>query len=462
MKAAPLPNPQVLLSLAQEIQRSIEWLEQHQGKQAAQETRQRLNTLREAASMAGLRSVESALGKLGQENVQPTGSKTPETGRVLGAVLARLSSVIAEVAVSAGQKELEWVELINQLEEAHTSGLRGLQQQANRWDELGHLVRRQGLATDSATRAQLLAQIEERLQAGADGHGELGQTMARASSLLSRTSRQLLRELSGWGNVPLHSVLVRVGQRLTELSSAASRAASFHVETPKITIAQRQSDGLQPALFSIAEELFPQLAAHPSERPGGQGQPALQWTVQAERSRGYLEVEIRADALGPGPGLGFSRRCRQNLERTRGQLLGRGLDSPRWSVVLKLPDLPTVLEVLPVRTPQGDWLVPLQAIAGLSGASAKPGVEFPPLTTLWNPAEPAVPDSADIRLQLGSWKASLRARILDVHVRVSPMPAEAADPGWIVGRAAWQGRVLPIFHPLTFLEPDENETMLLH
>ena len=42
------------------------------------------------------------------------------------------------------------------------------------------------------------------------------------------------------------------------------------------------------------------------------------------------------------------------------------------------------------------------------------------------------------------------------------MPAEADDPGWIVGRAAWQGRVLPIFHPLTFLEPDENETMLLH
>jgi len=451
MSPGAVIHAEVMLSLADEIRQTIEWLAELEDPPADQLT-QRLHTLREAAGVAGLESVGSLLSDL------ETGiSREKEPSRKILLALDRLSGAILAMATSLENKQLEWVERALGLEQTLNQIAAELARGTHRLAGDAALLQSSLIAPPGADREPLLMRLTGDLSEVIAEQKKLSDRLRESVSALRKGTRMLVGDLSGLLTVPLLPALLKLREEVRVLGRDQGKPVSLLPRCSGVELNIRQVEPLERVLDYLVKDALQEGIENPQQRRKA-GKPTvgvLRVTARPEKS--ILVVRLEDDGR---PGRGepkLPQKIRRDLQALRARLLKDPDGDSGQQLILQVPLWPGTLDVLPLGTPSGEVLVPL-AVVGEVFTGEKAGLDDLPVVSLQRRAadQSRKPPESGVVFELAGWRGVMYAELLNTHFRVVPSQPEVGDPAWVIGRVG----STPLVHPLPFMELTEEQACL--
>ncbi len=430
---------EVLLALAEEIRQTLVWLSQEDEAPDLDSVRFRLRTLREAATVAGLPSVESVLAEsedlLGSNNLNNLGPAPLEE------VLGQLSSLIVELAKPAEQTELNWVASLGQVEQ-------GIVNLSHRIDDGRR--RLANLKTPHSDASSLI--LDRALRDQATEMRTWRKALQTMAADLRLASRELLREISLVHQVPVAPTMIRLRERIRRWGREHGKPVTLQYSCGKLEVGTRQFAALSQVLESLLLQSQEQGAETPETRRSHGKSTVANLRVEAKEENHLLVFLIENDGQTSSAGPKLTTETIQALSDLRARLWH--LDGNR--LLLKMPVWLGSFEALPVATGLGLLWIPLFAVERILGPDDQVEAESIVLDRR-EASEPFDSQGAALLCRLGPWRGVLHAKPQGQANRIVPRPAEAGDPTWVLGRTAEEE---PIFHPLAFVDGPKEHTSI--
>ena len=444
-------HAEVMLSLADEIRQTIEWLAELEDPPADQLT-QRLHTLREAASVAGLESVGSLLSDLEAEI-----SREKDASKKIVLALDRLTGAILAMANSLENKQLEWVDRALSLEQTLNNIAAELSRGTNRLAGDAALLLSALTAPPGDDRQPLLQQLS----------GDLGEVIAEQKILsdrlresvatLRKGTRMLVGDLAGLLSIPLLPALVKLREEVRVLGRDSGKPVSLLPRCSGVEVNSRQVEPLGRVLEHLVKTALQEGIETPQQRRKA-GKPTVGvLRINARPGKSLLVVRLEDDGRPARGEPKLSKKVRQDLLALRARLLKEPDGDFGQQLTLQVPQWRSTMEVLPLGTPAGEVLVPL-AVVGEVFTADKQELQALPLVSLQRRAadQARKPPESGVVFDLEGWRGVMYADLLNTHFRVVPSQPEAGDPAWVIGRVG----STPVVHPLPFMELTEEQVCL--
>lgn len=436
---------ELLLTLAEEIRQTAVWLGQEQ-EPSPTNIRFRLRTLREAAAMAHLNSVEAVLADLEQQLVEPAGVELEQ-------VLEQLSSLLVSLAEPAEAREREWMDQ-----------LAGVETELDRLgQELSHGAQRLGRLSLGSDRAALYTDPDQRAAAALALGRELRSEVERLKSWrrlavttadrLRDAGRTLMRELAATHRIPLDPTFARLRERVRRWGRAQGRPVSLQCRATRLDIGVRQFEALARLLEGLVEAALDDGLGDPQQRRRAGLPTVANLVISGARRGSLLELRLEDDGHGRRPDPVLDADARADLNALRARLWREGDDAPGRRLVLQLPIWYSSLEAVTLETERGEVLVPLAVVERILAEGQQPEAELAPIALERRAAADATAGGPGLVIALGSWRGWLAGRVTGPVTRVVVQRAAASDPQWAIGRVADEARVRPLLHPLAFVAP---------
>jgi len=444
-------HAEVMLSLADEIRQTIEWLAALEDPPADQLT-QRLHTLREAAGVAGLESVGSVLSDLEDEISK---EKDPPGKIVLA--LDRLSGAILAMASSMENKQLEWVDRALGLERSLNHIVGELSRGTDRLAGNAALLQSSLTAPPGDDRVPLLHRLTSDLSEVIADQKILVDRLRESISDLRKGTRMLIGDLSGLLTVPLLPVVLKLREEVRVLGRDQGKPVSLLPRCAGVELNSRQIEPLARVLDYLVKEALQEGIEPPPQRRKD-GKPTVGVVrINARPGKSILELRLEDDGR---PGRGepkLPRNVRQDLLTLRARLLKEPEGDCGQRLTLQVPLWRSTMEVLPLGTPVGEVLVPLVVVSEVF-TGEKAGFDGLPVVSLQRRAADQAhnPPESGVVFDLEGWRGVMYAELLNTHFRVVPSQPEAGDPAWVIGRVG----SVPLVHPLPFMELTEEQVCL--
>jgi hypothetical protein len=444
-------HAEVMLSLADEIRQTIEWLAEMEDPPANQLT-QRLHTLREAASVAGLESVGSMLSDL---EAEISGEK--DTSKKIVLALDRLSGAILAMANSLENKQLEWLDRALGLEQTLDQIAAELGRGTDRLAGDAALLQSSLTAPPGDDREPLLQQLTTDLGEVIADQKILSDRLRESLSALRKGTRMLVGDLSGLLTVPLLPALVKLREEVRVLGRDQGKPVSLLPRCSGVEVNSRQVEPLGRVLDYLVKEALQEGIENPQQRRKA-GKPTVGvLRINARPGKSILVVNLQDDGKPARGEPKLPKKVRQDLLSLRARLLKQPDGDYGQHLTLQIPLWRSTMEVLPLSTPAGEVLVPL-AVVGEVFTTDKKDLQTLPLVSLQRRAadKPRKPPESGVVFDLEGWRGVMYAELLNTHFRVVPSQPEAGDPAWVIGRVG----STPVVHPLPFMELTEEQVCL--
>jgi len=447
---API-HAEVMLSLADEIRQTIEWLAELEDPPTDQLI-QRLHTLREAASVAGLETVASLLSELESEL---SGEKDPSR-RIVHA-LDRLSGAILAMASSLENKQLEWIDRALGLELTLNKIALELTRGTDRLAGSTALLQSCLTAPPGADREPLLKRLTGDLGEVIANQKLLGKRLRESLFALRTGTRTLVGDLSGLLTVPLLPTLIKLREEIRVLGRDQGKPVSLLPRCSGVEVGSPQVESLGRVLEYLAKKALEEGLETPQQRRKA-GKPTVGvLRITAQTGKSMLVVSVQDDGRSARGEPKVPRSLRKDLLSLRARLLKEPDGDFGQHLTLQVPVWRSTIEVLPVGTPAGELLVPL-GVVGEVFTGGKDGLDALPVVSLQRRAADTRrkrPESGVV-FDVAGWRGVMYAELLNTHFRVVPSQPEAGDPPWVIGRV----RSTPVVHPLPFMELTEEQVCL--
>jgi chemotaxis protein histidine kinase CheA len=451
MSAGAPIHAEVMLSLADEIRQTIEWLAELDDPPADQLV-QRLHTLREAASVAGLETVGSLLSDLESEL-----SKEKEPSRKILHALDRLSGAILAMANSLENKQLDWIDRALGMEQALNKIAVELARDTDRLAGTATLLQSSLTSPPGDDREPLLQQLCADLGEVIANQKLLSDRLRDSLSALRTGTRTLVGDLSGLLSIPLLPTLIKLREEVRILGRDQGKPVSLLPRCSGVEVGSRQIEPLGRVLEHLVKEALQEGIENPQQRRKA-GKPTvgvLRVTAQPEKS--ILAISLQDDGRPARGEPKVPRALRKDLLSLRARLLKEPDGDLGQHLTLQVPVWRSTIEVLPVGTPAGEVLVPL-GVVGEVFTGEKEGLDSLPVVSLQRRSSDTRrkrPESGVV-FEVAGWRGVMYAELLNTHFRVVPSQPEVGDPPWVIGRV----RSTPVVHPLPFMELTEEQICL--
>lgn len=424
-------NPILAASLAEEILAAAGFLASPEPPSRVA-MRERLQALRDAASMAGIPAAHPALEKA-----------------------ERLVSLSREERLT----EEEATEVFRSLDELHA----GLNSDTGS-DAVAVLARIGNLADELSARTaseqallRSLAETVERLGAAPASDGARWREAARLLSSLGRQNLQLramaieMEHSAGWlaaqaaslHKTPLSHLSFEWRRLARDVSREASRPASLEIRILPGGVARDRIEPLRRLVGGLLREAIVDLRP-PEQRRRERRPPVATLRVQIEAQDWRLRLRLE--------GFEDPATTKRALDKGHSDVLALGAVfslTPReaaWDVLLEWLEPPALCQVVRARVGQMDVLLPLEILENPPPASATTSLP-PPLP---DPAFAGGPANTVFVMRCGDFRASLPTRVLDPPCWVHLARLQPPNPGWAAARAVVRHRTLPVLHPWFF------------
>ncbi len=424
-------NPILTASLAEEILAAAGFLAAPEPPSRSA-MRERLQALRDAASMAGIPAAHPSLEKA-----------------------ERLVALSREDRLS----EEETAEVLRALDELH-KGLSGdtgsdaaavLARIGNLADELS------ARTASEQTQLRCLAETFERLACAPASDGAQWREAARRLSSLGHENLHLramgieLERVAGWlaaqaaslQKAPLSHLAFEWRRLVRDVSREASRPASLEIRTLPGGVAR---DGMEPLRRLVGGLLREAIVAlrPPEQRRRERHPPVATLRIQMEAQDWRLRLRLE--------GFEEPATARRALDGAQGDLRALGAVcslAPREAaceVMLEWLEPPALCQAVRALAGQMDVLLPLEVLENPPPASATAPLP-PPLP---GPEFSGGPKDTVFVMRCGDFRASLPTRVLDPPRWVQLARVQPPDPEWAAARAVVRHRALPVLHPWFF------------
>jgi hypothetical protein len=448
-------HTEVMLGLADEIRQTIEWLAELEDPPADQLV-QRLRTLREAASVAGLESVGSQLNKLESEI-----KEEQDPSQKIVRTLDRLSAAILSMANSLEARQLEWVDRSLDLEQTLNRVAGELAQGTERLSGSAALLQSTLTAPPGDDREPLLQQLTEDIGKVVANQRVLGDRLRESIFALQTGTRMLVGDLSGLLTVPLLPTLVKLREEVRVIGRDQGKPVSLLPRCTGVEVGSRQVEPLGRVLDHLVKEALEQGIESPQKRRKA-GKPTVGvLRITAKPSKSILTIRLEDDGQPGRAEPKLPRPIRRDLQTLRARLLKEPDGDSGQHLTLQVPLWRSTLEVLPLLTPAGEILVPL-SVVGEVFITDKKDLQTLPLVSLQRRSADIArkPPESGIVFELEGWRGVMYAELLNTHFRVVPSQPEAGDPPWVIGRVRSGEAGTPVVHPLPFMELAEEQVCL--
>jgi len=436
-------HPEILFGLAEDLRQMLGWLGQQEAEPPWQQVRQRLRTLREAATVAGLSSAEAVVASLeARFEAEAPGEAGAEPSR-LEEALGRLLELIAQLAAPAEAEELGWFVQLGQVEAT-------LARVADQSTEAAAARRRAGPAIQALDLAPEQATEIDRLQRTELGQLRTwGRELCEAADKLRQAGHALARELNAAHWVPLEPLLARLRERVRRHGRAQGRPASLALAGGRLDLAAGQLEPLSRTLDALLDRCMLSALEEPGARRRAGKATVAALRLEGRRLGSVLELSLEDDGPAGRPLPHLERGLLRDLQQLRGRLWHDGSPAAGLRLVLQVPMWYSSLEAIPLEASVGPVLVPTAVVQEvLSGTGEPPALPVLCLERRRREA-PGEEPGPGLVCRIGAWRARLPGRILGASRRVVPRPCMPDDAPWVLGRVS-EGGGLPLLHPLPF------------
>ncbi|MBW1809722.1 MAG: hypothetical protein JRJ87_16115 [Deltaproteobacteria bacterium] len=450
---------EVLLSLAEEIGQTVNWLSEHEIPPPVEQVRVRIQTLREAATIAGMNSIEGILDELDRTLVSQGKLKPLDQVEQSNHVLHGLSDLITSLVKSAEEKELAWIEQINTAETKLLHVASELNRYVNRLSEKIMLIDAIAAAQSSQERSRLLAQLGKQLKKESDQQRTCYSRIQDIRANLSKALRLMVNELSGIHGVEIATSLAHLPELARDYGRNKSRPVSLLTRFGNIKVSTRQLEPLSRVLEFLVSDILENSLQSPRERKKAGKATVGNIRLSAERDSNLLQIVIEDDGLTQRPGLKLTQQVTHDLSALKSRLLSEGATDHSRCIRLQVPVWHSTCEVILVESAVGQVLVPLSIVAEVFTAKNPPDTDLQHILL----ARRATDDSQyenGLILKIGDWFGVIKANPIGSHFRVVPTPATDEDPDWAIAKVCDKDSQRPILHPLLFVDLKEDQQCL--
>ncbi|MBN2493336.1 MAG: hypothetical protein JXR96_01990 [Deltaproteobacteria bacterium] len=434
-----LPNHhEVLITLAEEIRQLLAWLGQQESPPEADSIRFRLLTLREAATVAGLGSVEKQLAELESKLDRKKGSP-------LGVeeVLERLSGLIVSLAEPAERAELEWLGQLEQAERDLDQLSRVLDHGARRLGSLGLQADSHALSPD----AEMALELGGQLRIESEQLRSCRRQAMACAARLHRVARRLGQELAVVHRVPLAPTLLRLRERCRRWGREHTKPVSLQYQCGRLEVGFRQFEPLARILEALLEQILAHGLDDPAKRRKLGKATVASIRIEGRQEASLLVLDVWDDGLQERPAPQLDKHLREDVSQLRGRIWKDLAASPGQHLVIELPVWHSSLEAIPVETEIGSLWVPLRVVERILTRSETSDLS---VLHLDRRTEASAPADEGLVCRIGSWQAILPGHVTGPAQRVVPSQAAMNDPPWATGRIRIDGQEQLLFHPLPF------------
>ncbi|HUU01539.1 MAG TPA: hypothetical protein VM425_08880 [Myxococcota bacterium] len=452
MNPGPPPPLEFVASLAEEINQAIDWLQDPPENLTNQELRLRIQTLREAARVTGMNAVESVLDGAERELSPDDPVKEPA---LFDSLIERLCGLANSLAETLQESERNWFERIRTTGEDLGKIARGIQASTERLNASACLVEKLALEPRPTQRTRLagvlgreIAELTAEQRSSLKG---LQQTLPELQDIM----HDLSREISFMHNASITPVLARLRQRVRAYSRQHGKPVSFVAHCTGVRVAAFQIKPLEKVLEQLVDDILSAGFESTGERRQTGKATVGSLNISGNQEKALTSVLIKDDGNSQRPPAVISTEIREQLGSLRARLLMIPSSVEGRQLLLQLPSWHEILDVLPVRTTVGEVLVPLDVIAEVFSAAAKPAEDLP-VVSLARRSNDEEENQAGLIFDIDGWRAVMYADVLGAHFSALQSPPQAGDPAWTTGRICEEGRSLPILHPLSFMDVEEG------
>lgn len=453
--------PEIMLSLANEIRQTITWFGEQEDPPSDQAI-SRIRTLREAATVAGLESVESILTGLDEE-LAAVNAPAPEIVHVLD----RLSTAMLGMANSLENKQLEWIGQAREIEQTLEHVCGELARGTNRLSGGATLLESASMAHPGEDRRHLIQKVIEDLREEISRQRLIRCRLRDSIAVLRTGTRKLTGDLSGLLTVPLLPALIKLREEVRVLGRDQGKPVSLLPRCSGVEVGSRQIEPLGRILEHLVKEALREGIENPQQRRKA-GKPTVGvLRITARAGKSILEIEMQDDGSPERPEVKLPRAVLKDLSFLRARLVQHTGEEIGQRLTLQVPVWRSSLEVIPVETPAGEMLIPLATVDKVFAGGEEPSGDIPVISLQRRAGDSGhnQPESGVV-FEVAGWRGVLYARLLNTHFRVVPSQPEAGDPPWVVGRVrsgepktgAPEGT--PVVHPLPFMELTEEQVCL--
>jgi hypothetical protein len=433
MSAAGQPKPELVAALIEELELAINWLDESNPPPSADEARERLRTLREAATAAGASAIEGWLADLANE---------PFESRESGAYLARLAQASRMLSEPYANRELDWL--------GENSRLAGeLEYLAAEWrsgsERLGHfsmLLERCVTTLNERERADLSSKLTQKLCEEIQVQRFAQRRLLTSVEALRRWAHEFSRERTGAQRVLLAPRLAAVRTWVQIEASRLKLNITWHLGT--VTV---ERDHVEP-LTILLRELFEWIVSdrqEPLHQPHKKNAaPPLKLNLHGEEHARLLTMVIEADTDRQRPAFSPSSTAKQALATVRGRLTSESSERV-CRLTLQVVESGRCEDVVPVHSQAGLVLLPVwmvkEVFSSLPAAiDPWPRISLPQAS----PEKVVIDENTAVLIEIGSYSGLLPGRVTGVPFRAVVDPPASTDPPWIQGRAHLHGVMRPV------------------
>jgi hypothetical protein len=450
---------EVLLSLAEEIGQTVNWLSEQESPPPVDQIRVRIQTLREAATIAGMNSVEGILDDLDRTLVSQVKTKPETQIEQSNQVLHGLSDLITSLVKSAAEKELAWIDQINSAKKKLTQVAGDLNKNLNHMSENIMLIDACAAAQTSQERSRLLAQLGKHLKKESDQQRTYCSRIQDIHSSLSKALRLMIGELSGIHGVEIATSLAHLPELAREHGRKKGRPVSLLTRLGNIKVNVRQIEPLSRVLECLISDILENSLQSPRERKKAGKATVGTIRLSAEQDANLLQIVIEDDGLVQRPDPKLTKQAVNDLSEMKARLLIENATADNRCLRLQVPVWHSTCEVILVESAVGQVLVPLSIVAEVFTAKNPPDADLRPIPL----ARRATDDSQyenGLILKIGDWCGVIKANTVGSHFRVVPTPVKNDDPDWAIAKVCDQDSERPILHPLMYVDLKEDQQCL--
>jgi len=450
---------EVLLSLAEEIGQTVNWLTEQESPPPLDQIRGRIQTLREAATIAGMNSVEGILDDLDRTLISQDKTEPQNQIEKSNQVLHSLSDLITSLVKSAAEKELAWIEEINAAKTKLTQVAGDLNKNLNHMSENIMLIDACAAAQSSHERSRLLAQLGKHLKTESDQQRTYCSRIQDIRSSLSKALRLMVDELSGIHGVEITTPLAHLPELAREHGRQKGRPVSLLTRFGNIKVNIRQLEPLSRVLECLVNDILENRLQSPRERKKAGKATVGTIRLSADKDANLLQVVIEDDGLTQHSDPKLTKQAIQDLSDLNARLLSEAATDHSRCLRLQVPIWHSTCEVILVESAVGQVLVPLSIVAEVFTAKNPPDDDLQPIPL----ARRATDDSQyenGLILKVADWSGVLKANTLGSHFRVVPTPVKDDDPDWAIAKVCDQDSERPILHPLMYVDLKEDQQCL--
>ncbi len=452
-------DTRILQSLTEEISQTISWLAESEATPAQKQIRDRIRTLREAATVAGLSSVEAALDKLDRSLALSGGLGPDDTSQDASNILGQLLGMNSLLASCLEEKELGCFHSLKNIEQGLDQISTTLSSSMARLDKKRQLIDDCSSAASVLERVTLLAQLEREISEEFERQQNCWQQTTSCRSHLDDSMSHLARELAGLHTLSLSPALGGIQSHVRRLSRNEGKPVSLIHRCAEIRLSAHQTDLVTRVLLYLVDQALLDGIEDPQQRRSAGKTMVGSLRITGKSSQGLTELYMEDDGESGRDSLPVPNSIRQALSGLRGRLVQMPPPSSGQLTMLQFPTWRNSLEVIPAEAASGPVLIPIDTVAEVYGEGQVPNHELPMVSTARRVTDQAT-HTGGIVFSVGQWQGLLAATNISTPVRIICTPGQDDDPPWVIGWGEHATEKLPILHPLLFADMSEGHICL--